>query len=274
MRRWFTSYRFAGYVLSLGTVFFLASCAGRSEHVVIKDGQGSVSLTEFSTHGSTGRYPGSLQPIKASHPIALSHTTIARVLSGIEVGIIPTDSSGDSKGIKPVRLFSASEVAALAPSIAGALKQARPGEYVSFQVGTDPETTDCSLYVDGPAIRIILNRYRSVSRRRDESLSIYTLSFSPDSATLPTGHVSNWIEETATHPWLAVAYRQLAVLDAPHQSSPASTAPRTPEPAQGGMQDMKATMEKQAQELDALKTELDLLKKQLQSPSVAPKGAP
>lgn len=231
-----------------------------------------VSLVEFSTHGATGRYLGSLQPLKASHPVVLSNATMARILSGIQVGIIPSDASGETKGIKPTPLFSSSEVGALATTIAGALKQAGPSQYVTFQVGTDPETTDGALYVDGPAINIILNHYHSVVRRRDESLSIYALSFTPDSAQLPASHKVNWIEETAGNPRLAVSYRHLAVPDPPQQSPPDTAA--TPHGSQPAIQDMKATMEKQGQELDAMKAELEALKKQLKQPAPASRTAP
>jgi len=249
-----------------GLLPLLTACGGSTEQIILTDARnGIVSLNEFTTRGATGRYLGSLQPIKASHPILLPPERVAQILSGIRIGIIPSDPTGEMKVIKPSPLFSTAEVAGLAQGIATALAQADADHYVKFQVGTDPEATDGTLYVDGPAVRFTLNHYRSTLRRRDDALGIYALSFVPSSAHLTTVKVQNWIEGDAGNPHLAIDYGKLPVDQAIKDRLPSSTVERPPttHTLPSDQQDMRAIMEKQAQELEAVKEELESLKKQL-----------
>ncbi len=247
-------------------LLLLTGCWSSSEQFIVTDVRnGIVSLNEFSSRGATGRYLGSLQPIKASHPILLSPERVAQILSGIQIGIIPNDSSGETKVIKAGPLFSAAEVAGLAQGITTALAQADANHYVKFQVGTDPEATDGALYIDGPAVRFTLNHYRSTLRRRDEALGIYALSFVPPSAQMSMVKVLNWIDGDASNPHLAVDYGKIPP-DPDVKNRLASPAvERQPAKPAGPVdqQDMRAIMERQAQELNAVKEELESLKRQL-----------
>ena len=266
-----------GFAPGLGVLVLLSACGGYSEQFIVTDARnGIVSLNEFSTRGSTGRYPASLQPIKASHPVAWSPDTVAQILSGVQIGIIPSDSSGDGRVIKPAPLFTASEVAGLAQGIATALRQADPNHYVKFVVGSDPESIDGTLYVDGPVVRFTLNHYRSTVRRRDDALAIYALSFIPQSAHIASLRTHNWIEGDANNPHLAIEYGKLPAgptvkelpATPPVQQPAAQTSPSP------GTQDMRVIMERQAKELESLKGQLDSLKKQMEGRPPASTTAP
>jgi hypothetical protein len=246
----------------------LSACGGPPDRIVVNDRPGSlVSLESFPKRGATGRYPGSLRSIKANHPIILSPDLLARVLAGIQIGVIPSDPVTDSRGIKPTPLFTPADVAGLTPAIANALKQAAPDHYVTVQVGSASETTGGTLYVDGPVIRFTLTHYRSVARQRDAHLAIYALSFVPETAQASAIAPQDWMEREAHNPRLAIEYGRLSTLNPPQDTMASPNAESAPAPLEAtpaDMQRMKATVEKQAQELESLKAELDALRKQLE----------
>lgn len=226
--------------------------------------------------GTTGRYPGAMQPIRATHPIALSPELVARILSGFRIGIIPAEAARDQPPIKPRALLSESEIAAIAPGISAALKQANSDQYVRFLVGADPETTEAGLYIDGPVLRFTLNRYRSPTGRRDQSLSIYALSFTPESTRISDGKGRPWLDTEAGHPSLAIAYAKLAVSESTQDrnASPSGDQPPARGATDTGGQEMKAIVERQAEELKSVKEELESLKKELRDRTPAAHPAP
>lgn len=259
-------------VLLLATLSVFPACRS-SERLIVQDPQtGIVFLTPFATRGTTGRYPGARQPIQASHPIALSPEHVARILSGVRIGIIPADSSQDQTVIKPAALLSDAEIARIAPGISSALKQANPDQYVRFLVGADPETTEGGLYIDGQVLRFTLNRYRSSSGQRDRSLSIYALSFTPESARISDSGGVNWLSTESGNPRLAVAYSKLAVplTGQERHTSPLGEQKHMDGGASSEEQDMRAIMERQAEELKSMKEELESLKKEMRERPAAP----
>lgn len=251
--------------LALGGILLLSGCGMFSDQTLVKDSQdGGVYLQRLSNRGTTARYSGPLKTFKASHPVTLAPESLAKALTGIQVGILPADQTGRSEGIKPTPLLTAQEIAFLAPAIAGALQQATSDQRVKFHVGPENDRTEGTLYVDGAALRIALGRYHASAQSRDEQLSIYALSFKPEQAQLPVGGPQSWMEIEPNQPRLAIALDPLAPLPTPASlplasspQKPAGPVPRTE------TQSVKEAVNKQAQELEALKAELDALKKQL-----------
>ena len=253
--------------LALGSLLLLAGCGMFSEQTLVKDSpNGGVYLQRLSNRGTTARYSGPLKAFQASHPVTLAPEHLAKALAGIRVGILPADQTGRSAGIKPTPLLTAHDIAFLAPAIAGALQQATSDQRVKFQVGPDTDRTEGTLYVDGAAIRIALARYHGSAHSRDEQLSIYTLSFKPEQAQLDGGGPQSWLDIEPDQPRLAIALDALASLSAPPLLS---VAPSQQEPARPALstdtQNVNEVVRKQAQELDALKAELEAIKKQLGS---------
>lgn len=247
-----------------------------SDQTLVKDSpDGGVYLQRLSNRGTTARYSGPLKAFQASHPVTLTPESLAKALAGLQVGILPADQTGRSAGIKPTPLLTPREIAFLAPAIASALQQATSDQRVKFQVGPDTDRTEGTLYVDGTALRIALGRYHGSAQSRDEQLSIYALSFKPEQAQLAGGGPQSWLDIEPDQPRLAIALDALASLPAPtlpplasSPQEPAGPAPST------GTQNVNDVVSKQAQELEALKAELDAIKKQLGNQAAPAKSAP
>jgi len=239
-----------------------------SDQTLVQDSQdGGVYLQRLSTRGSTALYSGPLKAFKASHPITLAPEILANALAGIHLGILSVDRTGGPEGIKPTPLLTPQEIAFLAPAIASALKQAAPDQRVKFQVGPETDRTEGTLYADGAALRIALGRYHASTHSKDEQLSIYALSFKPEQAQLPVGGPQNWIEIEPDQPRLALAIDALASLPPPALPSVAKTPLQTPAGSaeKAEPSSVKDQVNKQAQALEAVKAELDALKKQIGS---------
>lgn len=255
--------------ISLSLLSLTVACGGPSNQLLIKDvPNGVVTLAAFTQRGATGRFLGAAQSARASHPAVVDQDVMVRILSGIRIGIIPAEADSAPRAIKPSPLFSQSEAAALAPAIVNALLQADSSHYVKFRLGSEQEATAGSLFVDGPVMRFTITHYRSTLRDRDESLPIYVLLFTPESAQASAASAPNWMEsETSGTPRLAVEYGRLAADHAAKGASPVPTTSAKPSPTQPqNLDDMKATMDRQAQELESMKAELETLKKQLGEP--------
>lgn len=256
-----------------------ASCGAFSDQTLMTDGpEGAVYLQQLSNRGATARYSGPLKSFKASHPIDLAPDTLAKTFAGLQIGILASDESRTSRGIKPTPVFSARQVAFLAPAVAAALKRAQPDQRIKFQVGNGNDVTDGTLYVDGPVLHVAFSHYHSPADRRDEQLSIYALSFEPDYLQVPSATPQSWMEIERDQPRVALAYEPLAKLPAiipltPVLSEAASAAtPQSPDTTPAS----KAVVDKQAKELEALREELNALKKQLaeQNTNTKPKAKP
>lgn len=247
-----------------------------SDQTLVKDSpDGGVYLQRLSNRGTTARYSGPLKAFQASHPATLAPESLAKALAGIQVGILPADQTGRSAGIKPTPLLAPHEIAFLAPAIAGALQQATSDQRVKFQVGPETDRTEGTLYVDGAALRIALARYHGSAQSRDEQLSIYALSFKPEQAQLDGGGPQSWLEIEPEQPRLAIALDALASLPSP-ALRPLALSPQEPgRPSSStDTQNVSDVVRKQAQELDALKAELDAIKKQLGNRAPSEQSAP
>ncbi len=270
--------------LALGWLLLLSGCGGFSEKTLVATSpEGAVYLQRLPTRGATVRFSGPLKSFKASHPITLAPEVLAKALAGIQIELLPADHLPNEPGIRPTPLFSAHEIAYLAPAIAIALQQAEPEHRVKFQVGSETQRTDGTLYVDGPVMILALSHYRSLAERRDENLPIYALAFTPTQAQLPVSRPQTWMEIEADQPRVAIAYGALAHVPAPGDTAPSANSPSAPgqttsSPARtngGEMEAMKEVVDKQAAELQSLKTELEALKQQLheQAQPSSPKPA-
>jgi len=238
--------------------------------------EGAVYLQQLSNRGATARYSGPLKSFKASHPIDLAPDTLAKTFAGLQIGILASDESRNSRGIKPTPVFSAQQVAFLAPAVASALKRAQPDQRIKFQVGSGDDVTDGTLYVDGPMLHVAFSHYHSPAGRHDEQLSIYALSFEPGYLQVPPATPQTWMEIERDQPRVALAYEPLAKLPTILPLAPAlpqatsTTAPQSADTTPAS----KAAVDKQAKELEAMRAELEALKKQLSGQEPKSKAKP
>lgn len=278
--------RHASLVAILIVTLLCAGCGAFSDQTLVTDSaEGAVYLQQLSNRGTTARYSGPLKSFKASHPIDLAPDTLAKTFAGLSIGIHPSDDRNTPRGVKPTPVFSLQQVAFLAPAVATALKRAQPDHRVKFQVGSGTDVTDGTLYVDGPVLHIAFSHYHSPADRRDEQLSIYALSFEPGEIQVSSAAPQTWMEIEPDQPRVALAYELLAKLPALLPPAPASPAPAMAPPTTSAnpipqptetTPSIKAVVDKQAQELEALRAELDALKKQLaeQEPKAKSKAKP
>lgn len=248
----------------LGSALVLPGCGSISDQIPVTEGpSGAVYLQQFFERGTTMRYGGPIKSFRASHPIDLSLETLAKALAGLRIGLTPSDGPASDHGIKPRPVFSPSEVAFLAPALAQALKQVQPDQRVKFHVGTAADATEGTLHVDGQAIQITLSHYHAQINRPDEQLSISILSFVPHEAQTMITSPQTWMEIEPNQPRVAVSLAALATLPTPSLlQPPTASTPMDPLPGNDS-HILKQTLERQAQELDALKAELEALKKQM-----------
>jgi hypothetical protein len=225
---------------------------------------------------------------QATHPITLSSAVIARALRGIHV-------RDDKNALQALfaspqavaRAFSDDDADFLAPLLASAFARATPDQRVSFrivQTGTpsysqkegaalgssEPpltlapqETTSGSLYAHGRSLHMSLARYRQRPRKPDTiggpnrhypdrtGLDRRELVFLPKEAQRPDDYR---VGETDS-PTLVIDYELLARLPE-QQAAPAQSQPETAQPA-------SAPAPATAQEVEALKKELQEIKRQL-----------
>jgi len=281
--------RSAALPLILTGLLFCSGCGAFSDQTLVTDSPvGAVYLQQISTRGTTAQFSGPLKSFKASHPATLDPEILAKIFAGLHIGIIAADNSGNPRGIKPTPVFSPQEIAFLSPAVAGALKRAQPDHRVKFQVGSGNDVTAGTLYVDGPVMHIAFTHYHSPAERRDEQLSIYALSFEPGDFQVPSATPQTWMEIEPDQPRVSLAFELLAKLPSvlppalpstdPAMAIPGSAAGSAPQ-ATGTTPDIKAAVDKQAQELESLRAELEALKKQLQEqqsashPGAKPKSA-
>lgn len=278
-RRGTTSLR----ILVLWILFCSFGCGGVEDQILIKNSpNGTVFLQQVTSRGATVRYSGPLKSFKANHPVTLAPDLLSKALAGIQIGILPSERMPNAQGIKPIPLFTAQQVAFLSPAIASALQQAEPDQRIRFQVGSDPEQTDGTLYVSGSTLRLAVTRYRSSGRREDGNLSIYTLSFRPEEAQAAAAGPQTWMEIEPDLPRVAIDYTVLVNMPGPGAGTstilsgpePDRTIGSQASPAGGELDAMKTVVDKQAQELQSLKAELEALKKQLQDQTTPSKPKP
>ncbi len=257
-------------VLLLAACCAVTACGSTADHLVKRGPEGAVVLERLPDRGTTIRYSSQLKSFRASHPVFLSPQTVGAILRGIHVGIAPTEGGRSATGIKPTPLFSPGEVEFLAPAIAEALAQAEPNQRVRFEVGSESDRSSGTLYVDDATMRFALSHFHSNAHQRDDHLSIYVLSMSPEQAQDHTPAPRAMQAIDPDQPQLAIAYGKLEGLFPPDQNTSAQPAP-APE-----HRSLKEVVDQQARELEALKAELEALKKRTdaQRPSAPSKPAP
>lgn len=252
-------------------------CGAFSDQTLMTDSpEGAVYLQQLSNRGATARYSGPLKSFKASHPIDLAPDTLAKTFAGLQIGILASDESRNSRGIKPTPVFSARQVAFLAPAVASALKRAQPDQRIKFQVGSGDDVTAGTLYVDGPVLHVAFSHYHSPAGRHDGQLSIYALSFEPGYVQVPSATPQTWMEVEPDQPRVALAYEPLAKLPAILPLEPAlpEATSATAPPSADTTPASKAAVDKQAKELEAMRAELEALKKQLSGQEPKTKAKP
>lgn len=255
-------------------------------HVVIhEDLRGSVYL-EAMPDGSSG----------TAHPISLDPGVIARVLRGILVQeqqrILQTLVTGQPI---PVPAFSDEDTAFLAPHIASALSQATALQQVGLRVarstGSGTETTGGTLSAHAGSLHFSLTHYRynperpSLDSKPGRQLpdptgaGQYRVLFFPQSAQKPSADTPSSLLNKNPHLTVMVDYEALArVPESPHalSNSLQESEKHIPKPEQAHtpdvkhelppatveeLQSMRAVIEKQAKELEALKHEVESLRR-------------
>ncbi len=242
----------------------VTACGSTADHLVKRGPEGAVILERLPTRGTTVRYSSQLKSFRANHPISLSPEIVGRMLSGIHVGIAPSNGDRSATGIKPTPLFTPGEVAFLAPAITAALEQAEPDQRVKVEVGSESDRSGGTLYVEDRTMRFALSHFHSTAHRRDENLSIYLLSMKPEQAQDHAPAPRSMIELEPDQPQVAVHYGRLEALFPPDPHSSPLPAPAAPA-SSADSRTLKEVVDKQAQELDALKAELEALKKRTDS---------
>ena len=272
--------------LYAAVVLLLSACStGPDVDVLIYESpQGSVYLERISDRW-----------FQAAHPIKIDPTTIGRVLSGVLVkddqGMIKTFFMGIPDAY---RAFSESEVAYLAPLISEGLRRAASDQQVGFRIAqigqpglahnrgggvgsSEPplalrpkETTSGVIHAYGQSLYLTITKFRvrpepantiNMANRRipdNTGLMNHTILFLPEAAKRP----DSYLDARSTDKTLAIDYQLLAALP-PAWIPSASTQPR-PEPAvpraaHGGI----AEPPKKDSEIEALRKELQDIKKQL-----------
>ncbi len=179
----------------------------------------------------------------------------------------------DGKGEYP--LFSPEEVAFLAPLISKALSEAEPNQRVKFFVKDDGLVTDGTLYLYRNVSRVTLAHYRTQPGQADTRLQPYRLVFRPGEAVVEADAPQSWMIIEPEQPRIAIAVPALTRLSRPADLQPVEPAsigearPVTPSSApdqrrlQQELQATKDLVVKQAEELQRLKEELELTRRQL-----------
>lgn len=266
-----------------------AGCnAGPDRTLVKESAEGAVFLDRLPTRGTTVKYSGPLKTFHATHPVAIAPDVLARVFGGVRL------SSADEPAAEAANLFTPEETWFLAQAVAAALTQASPDQRVRFRLGPEHAVTEGVLHVDQPVLRLALSRYRSSPDRHGEGLSTSVLSFAPRAAVVGTDGPQSWMQIEPDHPRIAIDYELIRSMPEltqpppkPATPSPSqSDAPRSTfgsaghvgaspsDPASDELRTMKELVVKQAQELQALKAELETLRQRVAEQESALKAKP
>jgi len=242
---------------SLFAAFLWSACStGPEVDVKIDDSsQGAVSLKRI--------HDGSFQ---AAHPIKIDSNTTALVLNGILIREKPSGQKILSGSSDARRVFTGTEVGYLAPLISEGLRRAASDQLVKFRVGQVAGT----LYAYGRSLYVTLNQYDSPqeastttnpsnnTRVDTTGLANRTLSFVPEAAKRP----DTYLDTLSTDRTLVIDYALLNRLPAsvgvPASAQPVPVLPPPPAPTAE-----KAEPAKKDPEMEALRKELEAIKKQL-----------
>jgi hypothetical protein len=210
--------------------------------------------------------------LQTTHPTMLSADTMARVLRGVVV----KENRGFLGGLvgskpEPVRALGDEDVEYLAPLLVEGLTRAASDQQVGFRVGkTGPpaELRKGSLYAYRQSLYLTLPWLIPVSRYGAGGPALAsTILFIPESAKRP----DSYRDARSTDATLVIDYDLLATMLAPSDMRPTAAQPPTP-PAKGELTQRDA-------DLDALRRELDDIKKKLaeqeaERPRSAPSSSP
>jgi hypothetical protein len=230
-------------------LLFSACSTGPERDIKIDESpQGAVYLKRISDRS-----------FQAAHPIKIDPGTIALVLSGMLIG----DGQGAVQNLVGApdirRAFSGSEVGYLAPLISEGLGRAAPDQHVVFrveQVGPR-ESTTAALYAYGRSLYVTLVQNRS-TKETGTGLANRTVSFIPEAAKRP----DSFLDPRSTDKTLVIDYELLAMLPPP-SSIPASARSAPPPAAPQAASEGKAEPARKDPEIEALRKELQEIKKQL-----------
>src|SRR5262245_11868646 len=225
-------------------VFSACSTAPELDIKIDESPQGAVYLKRISDRS-----------FRAAHPIKIDPSTIALVLSGILI----RDSQGGMGNSDVRRTFSGSEIGYLAPLISEGLRRAASDQQIGFKVeGVGPrESTTAVLYAYGRSLYVTVTNYRS-SKETGTGLANRTVSFIPEAAKRP----DSFLDTRSRDNTLVIDYELLAMLPPASiipASAPSASTPAAPRAANGE----KAEPARKDPEIEALRKELQEIKKQL-----------
>jgi hypothetical protein len=270
----------------IGCILAFSGCAtGPEVDETIKDSpRGSVYLERIADRS-----------FRAAHPIKIDANTIALVLRGVYVREDQSALQNFFSG-KPdaLRAFSEEEVAFLTPLIAEGLMRAAPDQQVAFrlaQIGlpghahntgggvgsSEPplalhprESTTGVIHAYGRSLYVTISEYRlrpepantiNMANRRvpdNTGLINHTVLFVPEAAKRP----DSYLDAHSTDKTLAIDYELLASLPASTGSPPSQPSP-SPMVAPPPPTTEKREPAKKEGEIEALRKELDEIKRQL-----------
>ena len=263
----------------------LIACSAVSPLTTVGEGPlGSVALERLASRGTTAKYGSPQSAFQASHPATLPAPIVSRLLSGLSVAGL--DRPAIALTQEPYPLFSQEEAEFVTPLIVRALSQAEPDQRVRFTLQDDGLITQGTLYLHKTTLRVSLSHYRAPRGQSNTRPAALTLSFTPSDALVRDDVPQSWMLIEPEQPGVAVALEALNQLPTA-MAAPAvnkSVVDKTVAPAapasdqarlQQELQTTKDVVVKQAQEVQALKAELESLRRQLaEKESAAPKTKP
>lgn len=273
--------------LALFVCFQMAACSTGFPLTPIGEGPlGTVALERLASRGTTAKYGNSQMAFQASHPATVSSPVISHLLAGLSVSGLERPGSAVTQQTYP--LFTHEETAFLTPLIVRALAEAQPDQRIRFTLHDDGLRTQGTLYVQKTSLRVSLSHYRAAASQSDSRPPGLSLSFTPAQALARTDVPQSWMIIEPEQPHVAVSIDALTQLPpwpttaSNHQSVAEVAPPPLPVPNEQSrlQQELHTTKDlvvKQAEELQQLKAELDMLRRQLaekESPASRPKPKP
>ncbi len=275
--------------LPLFICLHVVGCSTGSPLTPVGEGPlGKVALERLASRGTTAKYGSPQTAFQASHPARVPVSVISHLLAGLSVSGLERQGTAVTQQVYP--LFSHEEREFLAPLLVRALAEAQVDQRIRFTLHDDGLRTQGTISVQKSLLRVILSHYRAGPSQTDTRPATLTLSFSPAQALVQTDSPQSWMNIEPDLPHVAVS------IDALAQLPPSPTAPSehqsvrevAPQPLpvaneQTGLhQELQATKNlvvKQAEELQQLKADIDMLRRQLaekESPAskAKPKPAP
>ncbi len=258
----------AVFVTAAAISLFLLSATGcssspRPTGIIYAGSMGAVTL-EATAH----------REFKATHPVSVNPTTLARVLHGVQIreqasGVFP--SGTDEQGAAPA--FSDEDIGFLAPLLSTALSQAGRENHLAFRVirsiGSRPVVTAGNLYAHRSYLYLTLTHFQYEAHDPgilyqsrtplpySTALTRKTVRFVPEAAGKPTNTQPTGGSAHPTLTTLAIDYRRVAAL---------STYTLVPESRRSGRKKSQVAHKsagRQDEELRALKRTIQALRKRL-----------